>query len=308
MKPLIFEVPAVQGESLVVQEDKLPYFYNVFHKHEQIQITAIIEGDGDLTTKNGHTKFLSNEMYIIGRNHPHMFKSGEEYFQKNEKNRAHAIHIYFKSELILDNFNLPEFEEVKRFVNRIGSGLKIDGHKASLFIEQIKKISTAKGMKRIFLLVELLRTCYFNLENFTYLNTSEKVSENFYYNNKTRINDIYTYTLAHFTENINLKNVARVANMTVPAMCKYFKKSTRKTYMDFLKDVRIDYACKKIVRGDYSSIAEIAYSVGFKSAITFNRAFKSKTGKTPTEYLHEHQHYIEEAKKTVGVEEYFSFH
>lgn len=307
MKPLIFEIPAVEGESVVVQEDHLPYFYNLFHKHEQIQITAILSGTGELTTKNGHQQFKPEQIFIIGRNQPHFFKSDERYFKEGSKNRVHAIHIYFKTEMILDNFNLSEFEEVKRFVNRVGAGLKLDAAESGIFIDHIKNLCKSKGVKRIFLFIEFLRACYFNLEKFTYINGSEKAAGNFYYSNKTRVNDIYAYTLAHFTEDISLRNVAKVANMTIPATCKYFKKSTRKTYMEFLKEVRIDYACKKIVRGDYNSIAEIAYSVGFKSAVTFNRAFKKQTGKTPTQYLTEHRNNIEETTMSPGVDKYFVF-
>ncbi len=307
MKPLIFEIPAVEGESVVVQEDRLPYFYNLFHKHEHIQITAILSGTGELTTRNGHQQFKPGQIFVIGSNQPHFFRSDERYFRTGSKTRVHAIHIYFKSEMILDNFNLSEFEEVRRFVNRIGTGLKLDETKSHILLNSIKNIGKNEGVERVFLLVKLLRSCYFNLEKFTYLNSSETASVNFYYNNKTRVNDIYSYTLAHFTEDISLRNVARVANMTIPAMCKYFKKSTRKTYMEFLKEVRIDYACKKIIRGDYNTIAEIAYAVGFKSAITFNRAFKKHTGKTPTQYLIEHRNNIEKTKKSPTVDKYFVF-
>ena len=298
----------VDGESLVVQEDKLPYFYNVFHKHEQIQITAILSGKGELITRGGDLTLNPKKIFIIGSNQPHLLKSDESYYKKNSKNAIHAIHIYFKSELILHNFNLPEFEEVKRFINRIGTGLMINETNSALFISHIKNISKNKGIKRIFLFIEFLRFCYFNIEKFTHLHTSEKTIENFYYNNKTRVNDIYAYTLAHFTEEISLTNVAKVANMTVPAMCKYFKKSTRKTYMEFLKEVRIDYSCKKIVRGDFNTVADIAYSAGFRSTITFNRAFKSLTGKTPTEYLQAHKKNLEQPTKFLNIDKLFIFH
>ncbi|GAB3024768.1 AraC family transcriptional regulator [Niabella terrae] len=308
MKPLIFEVPAVEGESVVAQDDRLPYFYNVFHKHEHIQITAILSGAGELVTRSGPIPFVPKQVFIIGSNQPHFFKSEEKYFKKGSKLKAHAIHLYFKSEMILANFNLPEFEEVKRLINRIGPGMKVDSQASAVFIDQVKHICKSRGTSRIFQLLELLRCCFFNLDQFSYLSNTDKDSDPYFYNNKTRINDIYAYTLAHFADDITLSSIARVANLTVPAMCKYFKKSTRKTYMEFLKEVRIDFACKKIIRGDYNTIAEIAYSVGFKSAITFNRAFKSQTGKTPTEYLAAHRNNIEKPQQLPTVDKYFVFH
>lgn len=308
MKPLVFEVPAVDGESIVVQEDELPYFYNRFHIHEQIQITAILEGRGDLITKYGHTEFSAGEIFVLGKNYPHFFKSDEEYFTDSAQHRSHAIHIYFKEELLKDHFNIPEFEEAKRFISRIGLGLRLDKLKSEAFIGQIKNICSSGGLRRLFLFFEFLQYSYFHLDNFQLLNPSETRNTHISYENKARINDIYVYTMAHFAEDITLEKIAKVANMTVPAMCKYFKKSTRKTYMEFLKEVRIDYACKKIIRGEHGSIAEVAYAVGFKSAITFNRAFKNKTGRTPTDYLTEHKEIITTPQNAKTFESRFIFH
>ena len=39
---------------------------------------------------------------------------------------------------------------------------------------------------------------------------------------------------------------------------------------------------------DFDSIATIAYQTGFNNAATFNRVFKSITGKAPREYMKEY--------------------
>ena len=103
-----------------------------------------------------------------------------------------------------------------------------------------------------------------------------------------RMNDIYQYTISHYTENITLKQIASVAHLTPQAFCRYFKKHTLKTYITFLNEVRINEACKKIVAEDFDSLASVAYQTGFTNAVTFNRVFKKITGQPPKKFLHEY--------------------
>ena len=44
----------------------------------------------------------------------------------------------------------------------------------------------------------------------------------------------------HFDEEISLKVLSEVANMTENAFCKYFKKRVTKTYVPFLNELRIE--------------------------------------------------------------------
>ncbi|WP_315822444.1 hypothetical protein [Paraflavitalea speifideaquila] len=59
------------------------------------------------------------------------------------------------------------------------------------------------------------------------------------------MNDVYQFTMAHYTENISLHQIASIAHLTPQAFCRYFKKHTRKTYITFLNEVRVNEACKR---------------------------------------------------------------
>ena len=71
--------------------------------------------------------------------------------------------------------------------------------------------------------------------------------------------------------------------MSIPAFCRYFKNTTGKTFVSFLNDFRIVYACK-LLGDEHGTIQAVAYDSGFNSVSQFNRAFKKYTGKSPTEY------------------------
>ncbi|MEO5563454.1 MAG: hypothetical protein ABIR18_08465 [Chitinophagaceae bacterium] len=57
MKIIQFTIPVAKDNSIIVQEDKLPYFYNHLHRHNETQITWIIKGQGTLITGSSMQRF-----------------------------------------------------------------------------------------------------------------------------------------------------------------------------------------------------------------------------------------------------------
>lgn len=45
--------------------------------------------------------------------------------------------------------------------------------------------------------------------------------------NKTRLENIFTYVEHHYDKEINIEDVAKLANLTLPAFCNFFKKQHR---------------------------------------------------------------------------------
>jgi AraC-like DNA-binding protein len=97
-----------------------------------------------------------------------------------------------------------------------------------------------------------------------------------------RINRIYTYVAEHYTEPIDLRTVADLANLTVPAFCRYFKRMTHLTFSDFVNEYRISQA-RRLLHTD-QTIAAISADVGYTNLSHFNKTFKLTTGQTPTTY------------------------
>ena len=60
--------------------------------------------------------------------------------------------------------------------------------------------------------------------------------------------------------------------------------SAETTLPIFITDLRLEYACKLLVKDRNRSISDIALSSGFTSAVSFGRSFKRKFSLTPSEY------------------------
>ncbi len=93
--------------------------------------------------------------------------------------------------------------------------------------------------------------------------------------------------MANFNHVITLQLIAKIANMTTNAFCKYFKQRTNKTYFQLLSEVRIEYACKLLAKRKDIAVSEIALQSGFQNISNFNRKFKLVKKMTPSEYKNE---------------------
>lgn len=92
-----------------------------------------------------------------------------------------------------------------------------------------------------------------------------------------------SYIEENFSESISLKEIAAAVHTSTFYFCKIFRKGTGLTFTEYLTRVRIEKA-KDQLTNPHLRISEIAFAVGFQSLSQFNRAFKSFTGRSPSEY------------------------
>jgi AraC-like DNA-binding protein len=287
MRVIEFTIPVAMENSIVVQEDKLPHFYNHLHRHNEAQITWVISGEGTLIAGNYMRRFKPGDIYILGANQPHIFKSDPAYFDKKNKKQVHNLTIFFNPDILFQTvLNLPETKTIKKFIEGITYGLQVPAAEQKKITTEMMNVTNSKQGFRLAAFIHMLQIMTMMKEWKTLATISAEYS--FSDQEGLRMNDVYQYTMAHYAENIKLKQVADVAYLTPQAFCRYFKKHTRKTYIAFLSEIRISEACKKIIAGDFDSISSIAYDTGFSSAVSFNRVFKKITGKSPRQYLREY--------------------
>jgi AraC-like DNA-binding protein len=73
--------------------------------------------------------------------------------------------------------------------------------------------------------------------------------------------------------------------MNKAAFCRYFKTVTNKTYIQFLNEIRIGYACKILIEEENKNITDVAFLSGFNNMSNFNRQFKLVQGMSPSAYI-----------------------
>lgn len=292
MKVLQFTVPIPLDKSIVVQKDVLPYFYPHLHRHQEVQLTWIQKGEGTLVADNNMHAFRSNEIYWLGANQPHIFKSEPSYFQPKSKKKIVALLIFFNPEGQLAGFfNLPELRQLKNFVQQHSSGFKVPAQQVTEISNKMLRIAQSSGADQLLHFVDLLKqlTAYQHLPPLSSGSKTPVFSEH----EGIRIGHIYSYIMQQYDRPITLEDAARQAHMTPQAFCRFFKKHTRHTFVSFLNEVRINEACRKLTDGTYDNIASVAYTCGFNSITNFNRVFKSITRQSPSDYVNSYFQNVE---------------
>lgn len=284
MKIIQFTVPVKIDNSIHFQEDRLPYFYPHLHRHKEIQITWVMNGEGTLIVGNTMHNFQSGDLFVIGANQPHLFKSDASFFDPQNRKTIHSLNIFFNPAGFVSHLlEFPEMLSIKKFVESSCFGMHASGKNAVKLAEHFLKISNATAGFRLAYFVELLQVMA-NFKYWQYL-SAQSFATNITDSEGLRMNEIYRYTMEHFTENITLEQIASIACLTSQSFCRYFKKHTGKTYVHFLNEVRINEACKRFMDNNFDSIGNIAYKCGFNSVVSFNRVFKTITNKTPKGFI-----------------------
>ncbi len=292
MKVVQFTIPVAGEHSVIVQEDIQPFFYEHLHRHSETQLTWIIKGEGTLIAGNYMQRFKPGEVYILGANQPHVFKSDPAYFDKRKKKEIHALTIFFNPKgFFKPILELPEMKGIQKFIEMTHHGLQAPAAQQETLAAMMRDIYQKNNAQRLAAFIETLQFIS-GLRKWKSLST-ELTEHTISDSEGLRMNDIYHYTMSNYTDNITLKQIAEIAHLTPQAFCRYFKKHTLKTYVNFLNEVRVSEACKKLKLRDYESVSSVAYQTGFANAVTFNRVFKKITGKSPRQYSREYNQNIE---------------
>lgn len=88
---------------------------------------------------------------------------------------------------------------------------------------------------------------------------------------------------AHFSEHLSLVMVSESVGVHAVHLAREFRKHYGCTAGDYIRHLRVEYACREIGRAT-SSLAEIASAAGFSDQSHFSKVFRRVTGMTPAEY------------------------
>lgn len=105
------------------------------------------------------------------------------------------------------------------------------------------------------------------------------------------INRASHYIATHLDETIDVKTLARVANLSDFHFCRIFKAIKGEPPITFIARIRIETAAQ-LLRYSSLTIEEIAYNIGYESPASLSKAFKNRYGISPTQYRTDKNIYI----------------
>jgi len=271
-----FSVPQTEHELVRVQRDDEPHFYDQLHQHPEIQVMLIEEGEGTLIAGDFVGRFQPGGVYVIGGGQPHVFRSDPVYYKQKLKARSTSLYFnerYFGKEL----WQSQELGALRELAEVSRHGLQLSAGPSAEAAALIQQIASSEGIVRVATFFRLLE---FLTRSSTSLRKLSLQPGRLHENEESRMNRILEFTFRECHRKIYLDEVAQLAHLSVEAFCRYFRLHTRKTYVNFLNEVRVSNACQMLIRQDLS-VDQIASRSGFTNASNFNRLFKRISGKTP---------------------------
>ena len=98
-----------------------------------------------------------------------------------------------------------------------------------------------------------------------------------------RVLKVKNFIDQHYKDDIRLEQLADLIGMTPTAFSRYFKHRTGKNLSEYILDIRLGYAARRLV-DTTDTVAEICYCCGFNTLSNFNRQFRKRKGCNPTEF------------------------
>lgn len=277
MKPHFHRVPVKSENSFSIRHEQASGFGTVWHYHPELELHYLIRGKGVRLIGDNISNFSDGELILLGENLPHIWR-----MEAGITSGVEVIVIHFLPDCLGSGLlQLPEAYLLPRLFERAKKGLVIEGEAREKVVQLMYNAVDAKNLDRLIILLSILKILAETPEK-----TGITSGHAFYKSNDLetlRLNKIYDFTLANYTNDIGLQEVAAIANLGITSFCRYFKLMTRKTFNDFLVEVRISHACRLLIE-DRLATEVICFECGFNNVSNFYRHFRKVTDMTPLEY------------------------
>jgi AraC-like DNA-binding protein len=268
------------GHSFLARKFNSSAFEVPYHFHEEYELTYILEGSGKRYVGSHMENFTAGDLVLLGPNLPHCWKLEPG---KELQPDASAIVVQFNGAFLgNDFFEKNELKQIKKLLQKSGSGINFKPGMQTAVKNNLLGLSTEKNnFKMLIGLLEILQRLAIS-NDYTLLDQNQIIAERTIAEQE-RINPVFAYLVENFRHPVSLNTAAGIANMTPNAFCKYFKKATRKTFMETIIEYRLNYAIQQLVQTD-KPISDISFESGFGDVSHFYKMFKVKMHLSPLNY------------------------
>jgi AraC-like DNA-binding protein len=266
------------SSSIVFKQLSCSYFDAPYHFHSEFELTLIVKSEGKRFVGSNMVDFQVGDLVLLGPNLPHCWKNDG----LGQEDSSKAITILFKEDFWGEQFFAnPETEPIRLLLEKSKSGLQIIGKTRDRIAKEMGFLMNMPPFQRMLGLLDLLNTIAISSD--VQIIDSDPQQYVLNASDLDRISKVYAYVVENYTQELHLETAAHLANMTETAFCRYFKKVTKKTFLDLVTEYRIKHACNLLANSD-KQVTEVCFESGFGNISHFNKQFKQVTGQSPLSY------------------------
>lgn len=277
MKRIITEITPLSEKDCFYLIDRYKDTFDYpLHHHAEYELNFV-------ENCQGARRIVGDSIEEIGAYDLALIGSGLEHTWEQHKcagKNIREITIQFSPDLLGDSLLAKnQMETLHRMLDNARSGIAFEMQAIMHLYSRLDEIThTQPGFYRVLKFLEILYEL--SIENNYHLLSSTSFANAGSTSDSRRVQRVEEYINKNYNHVIKLSELADIAGMTPTAFSRFFKLRTGRTISDYIIDMRLGYAARKLVDSSMS-IVEICYECGFNNISNFNRIFKRKKGCTP---------------------------
>ena len=280
MNKVITEITPLSNEDCFYLVDRYKdRFTYPLHKHDEIELNFVQKCAGARRVVGDSIEVLGEyDLAIIGSGLEHVWEQGD-----CTTSPIREITLQFSPELFGENFlNKKQLKSVHSMLDNAKHGIAFDMTAIMKVYGMLDEITHLQsGFYRVMKILSILYEL--SIDNNYHLLSSSSFSHIKASADSRRVQKVEEYINGHYNADIRLQTLADIVGMTPTAFSRFFKLRTGKTISEYIIDIRLGIASRKLV-DTTMSIAEICYDCGFNNVSNFNRIFKRKKGVSPKSF------------------------
>ena len=251
-----------------------------WHSHPEYELVYIKAKEGTRHVGDHISTYTHFDLALIGSNIPHLN------FDYGLRTDYQKVVVHLKKEFVEQHLvNTPEMQKIQELFTHSKQGVVFSSQEAADIGEQLFSLEGLPPFDQYLQLIQCLQALALVEEKeflhaTTYLNRARNKEQE-------RMRLIHAFIDQNYQRKIDLKELADLCFMTKEAFCRYFKKSTQYTFVEFLNRYRVSQSKRYLMSG--ASVSEACFKSGFQSLSYFNRIFKKVTTENPSHFRNRYQ-------------------
>ena len=248
------------------------------YHHDEYELNLILNAAGGRRIVGDHIGHIEEmELVLVGTNLYH------GWFDGTKKNKEIIeVSIRFSRNLFSKEFlQKNQLSFMRSMLEKSQQGVLFSQNAVRSVKERLVGLKDLRGFDSVLELMAILHSL--SMSDGMKVLSSIGFHHLYTPSNSRRIVKAFEYMNTHYRELITLTDLAACTNMHEASFSRFMKKSTGKTFIDSLNEIRLGHATRLLIDTN-QTIAEIAYGCGFNNISNFNRIFRNKKHCTPREF------------------------
>ncbi|MBO4660198.1 MAG: helix-turn-helix domain-containing protein [Prevotella sp.] len=278
--------PLSEHDFMYVADRHKKEFDYPIHQHDIFELNFVAGGAGCRRVVGDSSEVIGDIdlVLITSSDLEHVW---EQHECKSEDIHEITVQFYLDFDSPTSPFRTNPYKSIYNMLVRARHGLAFSPKAILTVYHRIARLSS---IKEGFFAVQELFSILYELSKFD--DSRELASSAFAKvtadSDSRRILKVKNYIGEHYGDEMSLAQLADMVGMTPTSFSRYFKLRTGKNLSEYIVDIRLGYAARRLV-DTTDSVSEICWTTGFNTLSNFNRLFRKRKGCNPTEFREKYQ-------------------